>query len=679
MRRPNFKWMVKSVLLLLISLTLFLLITSWISASPYTNRPVHHGIQPEAESASALRSNEKSKKLDPQHSNAENPLSVREHNNANDRNENDNDNDVYPERLPAPNRHLADDKPAQQPPEELSDLQVAPVPGNNGLKKDWHDYTAMERDAERVGIGEQGKPAKLDDENQRELERKMSLENGFNALLSDSISVNRSIADIRHKSCRKKEYLAKLPTVSVIIIFYNEYLSVLMRSVHSLINRSPPELLKEIILVDDFSDRAYLYVPLENYIAEHFKNVRVVRLTKRTGLIGARSEGARNATGEVLIFLDSHVEANYNWLPPLLEPIAINERTAVCPFIDVIDHSNFNYRAQDEGARGAFDWEFFYKRLPLLPEDLKHPSEPFKSPVMAGGLFAISSKFFWELGGYDEGLDIWGGEQYELSFKIWMCGGEMYDAPCSRVGHIYRGPRNHVPSPRTGDYLHKNYKRVAEVWMDEYKKYLYDHGDGIYDRVDAGDLTAQKAIRTKLKCKSFKWFMEEVAFDLMKSYPPIDPPDYASGAIQNVGDSSLCVDTHGLRKHNRMGVYSCAEDLQKPQRNQFFQLSWKRDLRQRRKKDCLDVQIWDANAPVWLWDCHGQQGNQYWFYDYRKQLIRHGKEGRRCLELLPFSKTLVVNQCSESNSYMKWNFGSFNKTSLDNYEKDLILDLHLES
>ena len=56
------------------------------------------------------------------------------------------------------------------------------------------------------------------------------------------------------------------------------------------------------------------------------------------------------------------------------EPIASDYRTAVCPFIDVIDMHNFEYRAQDEGKRGSFDWELFYKRVDLLPEDLANPT-----------------------------------------------------------------------------------------------------------------------------------------------------------------------------------------------------------------------------------------------------------------------------------------------------------------
>lgn len=42
----------------------------------------------------------------------------------------------------------------------------------------------------------------------------------------------------------------------------------------------------------------------------------------------------------------------------------------------------------------------------------------FRSPAMAGGLFAIDRDYFFEIGLYDDGLDIWGGENFELSYKV---------------------------------------------------------------------------------------------------------------------------------------------------------------------------------------------------------------------------------------------------------------------
>ncbi|CAF2929979.1 unnamed protein product [Rotaria sp. Silwood2] len=555
--------------------------------------------------------------------------------------------------------------------------EIIEIDGKKLRKIDWHDYELIDRENARQGLGERGTGVEPSAQERNSPQFKQLYgENGFNAFISNNISLDRSVKDIRHPDCKNKLYLAELSTVSIILPVHDEHLTTLLRSIHSILNRTPAKLLQEIIIVDDASGKEELKAALDAHIANLTKT-RIIRLRRREGLIRTRLAGAREAKGEILIFFDSHIEVNINWLPPLIEPIALNYKTSVCPFIDIIKWENFAYTAQDEGARGAFDWNMFYKRLPLLPEQAQNPTEPFDDPVMAGGLFAISKKWFWELDGYDEGLDVWGGEQYEMSFKIWQCGGRLIDAPCSRVGHIYRQFNPHGGFS-FGDYLSRNHKRVAMVWMDEYAEYVYQR-NGHMRNVNPGSVKKQLELRKKLNCKPFKWFMENVAFDLSRYYPPVPLPPFAMGEIRSM-NNTLCIDTKHGGEHATFGLDLCLRDHQGRSGEQDFELSWRQDIRPKGREFCFDVPKRSQRAPVVLFTCHGNtkinfclfnlislhisigmRGNQHFAYNINTYQILHVST-LLCLDCDLESKQIFMEQCNTKSITQRWTFSSYNAT-----------------
>lgn len=542
---------------------------------------------------------------------------------------------------------LADDVAALPLRNEIDDAQRAPerrkddgVVGNDVLLPPQN------------AAGEMGKPVVLPANLSKEVQAMVDAgwkNNAFNQYVSDMISVHRSLPDPRDEWCKANDrFLTNLPKTSVIICFHNEAWSVLLRTVHSVLDRSPEDLIEEIILVDDFSDMDHLKAPLEDYWRKTPK-VKIVRAKKREGLIRARLLGARKATGEVLTYLDSHCECTAGWLEPLLDRIARNKTTVVCPVIDVIDDTTLEYHYHDSGGVnvGGFDWNLQFNWHAVPEHERKrhqNSAEPVWSPTMAGGLFSIDREFFEKLGTYDNGFDIWGGENLELSFKTWMCGGTLEIVPCSHVGHIFR--KRSPYKWRSGvNVLRRNSVRLAEVWLDDYAKYYYQRIGN--DRGDFGDVSSRKRLRQRLGCKTFKWYLDEI-------YPELFIPGeaVASGEIRNLGFmGKTCLDSPARRSdmHKPAGLYPC----HRQGGNQFWMYSKSGEIR--RDEACLDY----SGQEVILYPCHGSKGNQYWDYEPSTKLLRHGSSNK-CLAINESRSKLLMEPCDSDLSRQQW--------SLENYD-----------
>lgn len=113
-------------------------------------------------------------------------------------------------------------------------------------------------------------------------------------------------------------------------------------------------MLNEIILIDDASTYKNLGIKLEKHIfTKIFDNkIRLHRNKNREGLIRARMFGARLAQGEVLVFLDSHMEVTSTWLPPLLEPLVYRPNIATVPIIKGMSHKTFELDFIGYGTKG---------------------------------------------------------------------------------------------------------------------------------------------------------------------------------------------------------------------------------------------------------------------------------------------------------------------------------------
>uniref|UniRef100_A0A8C1UXI7 Polypeptide N-acetylgalactosaminyltransferase n=1 Tax=Cyprinus carpio TaxID=7962 RepID=A0A8C1UXI7_CYPCA len=355
-------------------------------------------------------------------------------------------------------------------------------------------------------------------------------EHAFNLQESDRLGSERTIRDTRHYRCSSMTFDPDLPPTSIIITFHNEARSTLLRTIKSVLMRSPPHLIQEIILVDDFSSD-----PEDCRLLSQIPKVHCLRNERREGLIRSRVRGASAASASILTFLDSHCEVNTDWLQPMIQRVKEDHTRVVSPIIDVISLDNFAYLAASADLRGGERSHCFTTQTHLF----------YLTPVIAGGIFVMDKGWFNRLGQYDTHMDIWGGENFELSFRVWMCGGSLEILPCSRVGHVFRKRHPYdFPEGNALTYI-KNTRRAAEVWMDEYKQYYYAARPSAQGKA-FGSIADRLALRRKLNCNSFRWYLENV-------YPELKIPEQ-DAAYSHLKQGGLCLESHGT---DSLGLAEC--------------------------------------------------------------------------------------------------------------------------
>ncbi|XP_037672773.1 polypeptide N-acetylgalactosaminyltransferase 9 isoform X2 [Choloepus didactylus] len=400
------------------------------------------------------------------------------------------------------------------------------------------------------GLGQGGVAAALRDDSQ-EAEGRYE-EYGYNAQLSDRISLDRAIPDYRPKKCAQMTYPADLPQISVVFIFANEALSVILRSVHSAINHTPSRLLKEVVLVDDNSDNE-LKFSLEQYVRRRYPGlVKIVRNSRREGLTRARLQGWKAATAPVVGFFDAHVEFSTGWAEPALARIREDRRRVVLPAIDNIRYSTFEVQQYANAAHG-YNWGLWCMYI-VPPQDWLDrgdESAPIRTPAMIGCSFLVDREYFGDIGLLDPGMEVYGGENIELGMRVWQCGGSMEVLPCSRVAHIER-----TRKPYNSDidyYAKRNALRAAEVWMDDFKSHVYMAWNIPMTNpgVDFGDVTERLALRQRLNCRSFAWYLGTV-YPEMRVYNDT----LAYGEVRNSKASGYCLD-QGAEDGDRAILYPC--------------------------------------------------------------------------------------------------------------------------
>ncbi len=215
--------------------------------------------------------------------------------------------------------------------------------------------------------------------------------------------------------------------ISIVIASYNEGCE-LKKTVDSILNNAGTDDY-ELIVVDDCSDDGSAdFVETDEY-----QSVVLIRNDKRLGAVKSRNLGFEKTSGDIIAFFDAHMNFPNNFLVKISSVFEQNSEVDIlgttCYDRDK-PQNRHNYSSVYTNSDMSFVSATFINGLRF--------KKLTEVPFVNCGNFIIKRDVFLSLGGFDDGMILWGPEDRDLSIRAWLCGYRLFIEPNIEIGHLYR-------------------------------------------------------------------------------------------------------------------------------------------------------------------------------------------------------------------------------------------------
>ena len=465
-------------------------------------------------------------------------------------------------------------------------------------------------------------------------------------------------------------------SVSVLIIFKNELASILLRTITSITLRTPPNLLLEIVLVDDGSDQLDCEEEIRDFTGSFPTKLRWFKLEASVGIANARHYGLEKTSGDVVVILDSHMVVSDMWLPPLLEILKNKPRSIAVPLVQMITDQEYpQYNSLDTipytmkliRGYGTFYWS-------IIQVNKSHPHQPYPSAAVGGGALAAFRSTFLELWPHQHYNSSWGVENVRLALRSWMCGEGVWVSVCSQVVHL-NGLDTGLDRYNIYDADEVKKRRVAVGAEIANIMKNNTQVSRLLDSTDFGKFRNEIMQAAQLFSKTlnyttcnhdYNWYLENVHRSY--NYKYFDNPVFEHvGVFQSASFSDQCLFNDFVdspeRTPERLKTNSACDYTSIDVSDRHL-IGFSHDPQ--RVVTVADgyygLSCWDGikpgnGAPVKYWGCEPYPSisppQQKFKYDVTSQQIVH-VQSDRCVEIVSSEGLVVLNKCDVNKLSQRW-------------------------